>query len=106
VIDATSTSSTAPAPRADPGSAMVWTVPDDDPLPAITPRSPRLERVLVWLAPRWAARRAAARVALHQHAVARRLADVAEERRRTRDAPAGTWLRPRLRDVRGYRIPR
>src|SRR5215475_1221696 len=77
-----STSSTAPARRADPGSATVWTVPDDDPLPSTAPRAPRLERVLAWLAPRWAMRRAAARTALRQHAIAWRLTRVADDRRR------------------------
>ena len=92
--------------RADPGSATVWTVPDDDPLPTTAPRAPRLERVLAWLAPGWARRRAAARAALHQQAIAWRLTRVADDRRRARDdAPPGSWLRPRVRTVGGYRIP-
>jgi hypothetical protein len=44
------------------------------PLPALEPAHPRLERVLAWLAPWWAQRRAAARWARHQHAVAVRIA--------------------------------
>src|SRR5262245_46603323 len=36
-------------------------VPDEDPLPSVDPRYPRLERLLSWVLPLWAARRAAAR---------------------------------------------
>jgi len=91
--------------RADPGSATVWTVPDDDPLPTTAPRAPRLERVLAWLTPGWARRRAA-RAARHQQSIAGRLTRVADDRRRARDgATPRSWLRPRVRTVGGYRIP-
>jgi hypothetical protein len=47
---------------------------DAAPLPPLDPRHPRLERVLAWIMPWWAARRAAARRARHQHAIAARIA--------------------------------
>jgi hypothetical protein len=50
------------------------TLEDDDPLPTLAPPHPRLERVLAWLVPRWAQRRAAARRVRHQQAIAARIA--------------------------------
>jgi hypothetical protein len=64
------------------------TLADDDPLPALTPGSPRLERVLAWLVPAWAARRAAARRARYQQAVAARIAAAQTARRREPDLPS------------------
>ena len=103
-----STSTTVPPRRDDPYSAAVWTLDDDDPLPSTAPRAPHLERVLAWLAPRWAMRRATARAALQQHAIMQRVTAVADERQRARNAASSTnWLRPpRVREVGGFRIPR
>src|SRR5262249_60033038 len=92
------------APRR-PGEHDGLDRPDEDPLPPTTPRRPRLERVLAWLAPRWAARRAAVRAARHRHAIAQRLADVADTRRQAHHGPHADWLRPPVRHVGGYRIP-
>jgi hypothetical protein len=64
----------APARLPDPYSAMIWPTADGDPLPALEPLHPHLERVLAWLVPRWAQRLAAARRARHQQAVAARIA--------------------------------
>lgn len=50
------------------------TIEDEEPLPTLDPPHPRLERVLAWLVPRWAQRRAAARRARHQQDVAARIA--------------------------------
>jgi len=49
-------------------------IEDEEPLPALDPPHARFERVLAWIMPWWAARRAAARRARHQHAVAARIA--------------------------------
>jgi hypothetical protein len=75
----------APATR-DVVAAVMLTapVPDEHPLPSVDPPHPRLERVLSWVAPWWATRRAAARVARHQRAVWARIAAAYDDRRRGR----------------------
>jgi len=52
-------------------------------------------------------RAAAARRAARQAAIARRRVQVAEARRHARDtATTGTWPRPGVRTVGGFRLPR
>jgi len=63
-------------------------VPDKHPLPSVDPKHPRLDRVLSWIAPWWAARRAAARVARYQHAVWARITAAYDAQRRARDLPS------------------
>jgi len=60
-------------------------ISDDHPLPSVDPPHPRLERVLAWVAPWWAARRAAARLVRYQHAVWARVTAAHDARRRHRD---------------------
>jgi len=61
-------------------------VADDDPLPSLAPPHPRFERVLAWIVPWWAARRAASRAARYQHAVSARIT-AAHEAHAARDLP-------------------
>jgi len=60
-------------------------LPDEHPLPSVDPPHPRLERVLSWIAPWWAARRAAARVARYQRVVWARITAAHDARRRAGD---------------------
>ena len=48
-------------------------VEDEDPLPSLAPLHPRVEKILGWLVPWWATRRAAARLARRQHAIVARI---------------------------------
>src|SRR5262245_29702509 len=63
-------------------------VPNEYPVPSPDPSHPRLERLLAWVAPWWATRRSAARVARYQHAVWRRIAAAQDARRRAGDLPS------------------
>jgi hypothetical protein len=78
-----------PAETSDVVASVVLTapVPDEHPLPSVDPAHPHLERVLSWVAPWWATRRAAARVARHRYAVWRRITAAHDARSRTRDLP-------------------
>jgi hypothetical protein len=67
---------------------LIWKI-DAVPLPALDPAHPRLERLLAWLIPPWAARRAAARRARYQLAVAARIAAAYA----ARDQPRAPLLR-------------
>jgi len=60
-------------------------ISEEHPLPSVNPPHPRLEGVLTWVAPWWAARRAAARLARYQHAVWVRITAAHDARRRHRD---------------------
>ena len=60
-------------------------VPDEYRLPSVDPPHPRLERVLAVVAPWWAARRAAARVARYRHAAWVRITAASAARGRDRD---------------------
>jgi hypothetical protein len=60
-------------------------ISDDHPLPSVDPPHPRLERVLAWVVPWWAARRAATRVARYQRAVWTCITATHDARRRHRD---------------------
>jgi hypothetical protein len=63
-------------------------VPDEDPLPSVDPKHPRLERLLAVVAPWWASRRAAARVARYQHAVWTRITAAHDDWHRALDLPS------------------
>jgi len=85
---------TPAATKAGYDSVIAWrTLADEEPLPPLDPPHPRLERVLAWLVPPWVRRRAAARRARHQHAVAARIAAAYAARDRVRapllPSPAG-----------------
>jgi hypothetical protein len=89
-------------PRAVVESVLLTApVSDDHPLPVLDAPHPRLARVLAWVVPWWAARRAAARVARHLHALWARVTAAHDARRCARDpehlaSPAGpAWRRSR-----------
>jgi len=63
-------------------------LPDEHPLPSVDPPHPGLETVLAWVAPWWASRRAAARVARYQRAVWAGVAAAADARSRATDLPS------------------
>jgi hypothetical protein len=79
-----------PAETHDIVVSAVPTAPvvDEHPLPSVDPRHPRLEWVLSWIAPWWASRRAAARVARYQHAVWGRVGVAYDDRHRALDLPS------------------
>ena len=60
-------------------------VRDDEPLPSPDPPHPRLERVLAWIVPWWAARRAVSRAARYQHAAWARITAAHDAQGRDRD---------------------
>jgi hypothetical protein len=70
--------------------SVVPTAPvlDEHPVPSTDASHPRLERVLAWVAPWWAARRQATRVARYQRAVWARIAAAQDDRQRARDLPS------------------
>jgi hypothetical protein len=89
-------------PRAVVESVLLTApVSDDHPLPVLDAPHPRLARVLAWVVPWWAARRAAARVARHLHALWARVTAAHDARGCARDpehlaSPVGpAWRRSR-----------
>jgi hypothetical protein len=79
-----------PAETRDPVMSVLVSapVPDEHPLPSVDPKHPRLERFLAVVAPRWVARRQAARVARYQHAVWNRITAANDARHRATDLPS------------------
>jgi hypothetical protein len=70
--------------------SVVPTAPvlDEYPMPSVDPKRPRVERFLAVIAPWWASRRAAARVARYQRAVWARIAAANDARQRATDLPS------------------
>jgi hypothetical protein len=63
-------------------------VPDEYPLPSVDSKHPRLEPFLAVVAPWWASRRAAVRLARYQHAVWTRITAAHDARDRAVDLPS------------------
>jgi len=87
---AASRSTWTPAETRDRVLSVLPTAPlvDEHPLPSVDPPHPRLETVLAWVAPWWATRRAAARVARYRQAVWRRISAEQDARHRAGDLPS------------------